>query len=228
MRFYQNFGEAVNEIRRDLAEMGIEVHPQTMQDKYVADDDDYSTKELQDYIYKVFNPLQSLDQLSVTQPWADAEFQERINIIDGPINPGEAYKLRDRVWNEFLHGGHFAYTYNERMYFQLEKIINELKLHPDSRQLYLSIWNPEIDTWNLGSGSRVPCSLGYLFQLRNGKLHMKYFMRSCDFVTHFHNDVYLAVRLMEYVAKSAGVEPGDFTHYIGSFHVYRKDIQGVF
>lgn len=226
MRFYMNFKEAVNEIRRDLAEMGTEIHPQTMQDKYVGDNPDYKTKELQDYCYTVFSAVDSLGDLAPTQPWADAEFEERVCGI--PVNPGMAYLLRNDVWSEFLHNGEFSYTYAERMAFQLRQIIEEAKIHPDSRQLYLSIWNPSIDAFCLGGVSRVPCSLGYLFQIRDGKLNIKYFMRSCDFATHMQNDIYLAVKLMEYVAKEIGVEPGNFTHYIGSLHVYAKDVEGVF
>lgn len=221
-----NFKEAINEIRRDLAEMGTEVHPQTMQDKFIGNDSDYQTKELQDYIYKVFDPLESLGDLQPSQPWADNELVERLSGI--PVNPGEAYKLRPDVWEEFLHEGKFAYTYAERLAPQLGIFIEELKKHPDSRQLYISIWDKGIDPSNLGGASRVPCSLGYLLQYRGAQLHITYFMRSCDFVTHYHNDVYLAVKLMEYIAQQAGVEPGNFTHYIGSLHVYAKDVQGVF
>jgi len=226
MRIFSNFAEALNEIKRDLAEMGTEIHPQTMQDKYVGDNPDYITKELQNYDYTVKNAVLSLDDLSPTQPWADAELAERLSGL--PINPGEAYRLRDSIWNEYLHDGRFSYTYAERMVGQVDKIIKEIQLRPESRQLYISIWEQHIDTHNLGGLSRVPCSLGYLFQLRNGKLNVTYIMRSCDFATHFHNDIYLAVKLMEYIAKSAGVEPGNFTHFIGSLHIYKKDTKGVF
>lgn len=226
MRIFQNFAEATNEVKRDLAEMGIDVHPQTMQDKNVANDDNYATKELQNYIYTVVDAVKSIDQLTPVQPWADAEFDERVAPYH--VNPGDAYGLRPDVWNEFLHDGEFAYTYNERMVFQLNTLIEELKTNPDSRQLYLSIWNPRRDIKKLGGQSRVPCSLGYLFQLREGKLNMTYFMRSCDFVTHFQNDVYLAVKLLQYVAEESGNIPGNFTHYMGSLHIYKKDTEGVF
>lgn len=225
MRIFSNFKEALNEIKRDLAEMGIEVHPQTMQDKYVGDNAEYSTKELQNYSYTVKDAASSTEQLFPTQPWADAELSERVSGLY--LNPGEAYLLRKDVWNEFLHEGRFAYTYPERMAGKLLTLINEIKARPESRQLYLNIWEGN-DLANLGGISRVPCSLGYLFQVRGGKLNVTYFMRSCDYATHFQNDVYLAVKLMEYIAQQTGYEPGNFTHFIGSFHIYRKDIGGVF
>ena len=53
-------------------------------------------------------------------------------------------------------------------------------------------------------------------------------MRSCDFSTHFANDVYLAIKLLEYVAELTGYEVGNFTHTIFSLHIYKKDLKGVF
>lgn len=228
MRIYVDWPECYEEVKRDLAEMGILVKPKTMQDKIIENNEAYETMELQNYSYSLLN-AKSNTITGVVQPWADAEFEERVNPI-GNINPGEAWKLRENVWTEYLHDGKMAYTYNERIMFndQLNKIIKRLKKDQDSRQLWLSIWNPAIDPDKLGGISRVPCSLGYNFQFRDGKLNMHYVMRSCDFNTHFINDVYLAIKLLEYVAKECGMEVGSFTHTMFSLHVYRKDISNVF
>lgn len=228
MRIYVDWHECYEEVKRDLAEMGILVKPKTMQDKVIENNEAYETMELQNYSYSLLN-AKSNAITRVVQPWADAEFEERINPA-GNINPGEAWKLREDVWTEYLHDGKMAYTYNERIMFnnQLNKIIKRLKEDRDSRQLWLSIWNPAIDPDKLGGISRVPCSLGYNFQFRDGKLNMHYVMRSCDFNTHFINDVYLAIKLLEYVAKECGMEVGSFTHTMFSLHVYRKDISNVF
>lgn len=233
MRIYIDWEEAYEEVKRDLAEMGILVKPKTMQDKKVEGNEDYETKELQNYCYTILN-AKSSDITGVTQPWADAEFGERVfdpirnNTV--PINPGEAYKLREDVWNEYLHDGKMAYTYNERIWYnkQIAKIVKRLAEDHDSRQLWLSIWNPGIDPDKLGGISRVPCSLGYNFQYREGKLNIHYVMRSCDFSTHFTNDVYLAIRLLEYVAGACNMEVGNFTHTMFSLHVYKKDVKDVF
>lgn len=228
MRIYVDWKEAQEEIKRDLAEMGIRVTPATMQDKCIFGNPDYETMELQNYSYQIVG-VKSSEITGVTQPWASLEFSERIN-PRGNVNPGRAWKTRSEVWDEFMHDGKFAYAYNERIMFnnQLNKIIERIKQDPDSRQLWLSIWNPAIDIDRLGGVSRVPCSLGYAFQVREGKLNINYLMRSCDFSTHFRNDVYLAVRMLEYVAGVTGYEVGSFTHTIFSLHIYKKDIEGVF
>lgn len=240
MRIYINADEMIEETKRDLAEMGIVVRPATMQDKYVKGNPDYETRELQNYSYCLLD-AKSQDIPGVIQPWADAEFEERVTDpflrheeygLSTPnfINPGKAWELRPEVWTEYLHEGKMAYTYNELLWKndQLTKVMGALINDPDSRQLWVSLWNPEKDPNFLGGLSRVPCSLGYAFQVRDGKLNMHYVMRSCDFATHFRNDVYLAIKLLEWVAEKTNYPVGSFTHTIFSLHVYNKDVEGVF
>lgn len=240
MRIYINAEEMIEETKRDLAEMGIVVRPATMQDKYIKGNPDYETRELQNYSYCLLE-AKSQDIPGVIQPWADAEFLERVTdpflrAPDGELsephflNPGKAWELRKEVWTEYLHEGKMAYTYNELIWNndQVTKIINRLKEDPDSRQLWISLWNPEKDPDFLGGVSRVPCSLGYGLQVRDGKLNLHYVMRSCDFATHFRNDVYLAIKFLEWVAEKTGYPVGSFTHTIFSLHVYNKDVEGVF
>lgn len=230
MRIYSNFKEAFSEIPRDLKEMGIKINTQTWQDK--SRKEGYSTHELQNYIYTVTRP--DVFRINPNQPWADHEFQERIN-QECPVNPGEAWKFRRDIWEDLLEpSGRFSYTYSERLFPQLKHIIHEIVEHPNSRQLYLGIWNPGIDFRRFGI-RRVPCSLGYYFQYRNRKLNITYLQRSCDFTTHFENDVYLAAMLQVWVCHQVneinpgfGCFPGTFTHWIGSLHVFEEDVKYVF
>lgn len=222
MRFYSDFRVANNEIRRDLAELGTFVHPQTMQDLSIADDEDYGTRELINYDYMVLEPL--LSDLNPSQPWADSEFIERINFTGE--SDARAWKLRPEIWQEFADRG-FSYTYGERYVNSLIEIIDELQVHPESRQLFLSVWNPFHDARKLGK-KRVPCSLGYWFVKRGGQLHMTYMQRSADLATHFQNDQYLSLKLQHHIANETGIPVGRFTHWIGSLHIYQKDVDGVF
>lgn len=229
MRIYQDFKEAIPEIKRDLVEMGIKIHPKTYQDKYIADDPNFETLELQNYIYSVVNPM--LAELDAVQPWADMEWEERKMGIEGlPVNPGSAWHLRAEVWSEFIQPNQkFAYTYSHRLsrYQQVQTIIKRIKDDPDSRQLFIAIWD-SADTRKLGGISRVPCSLGYQIQIRKEQLNLTYLQRSADLATHFVNDIYLAVVLQDFLAKSTGYNRGYFTHWLGSLHMFRKDSEGVF
>lgn len=224
MRIFMNWQECYEEIKRDLAEMGVKVYPKSMQDKVGV----FETLELQNYSYSLLN-ANSSEIEGVIQPWADAEFEERID-KSGNVNPGTAWELRSDIWSEYMHEGKMAYTYNERFFRnnQLTKIIERLKNDHDSRQLWLSVWDPNEDPDKLGGVSRVPCSLGYNFQFRDGALNIHYVMRSCDFSTHFVNDVYLGIKLLEYVAKEVNLPVGSFTHTIFSLHVYGEEVKEIF
>lgn len=239
MRFFVDFNEAKSEIKRDLKEMGLRTHTKTMQDKDISLDTNFETYELLNYIYTIVD--YTTKGLEPVQPWANLEFEERMQGVHGsPVNPGEAWKTRADVWEEFLEvptdndgkeigPPRFSYTYSQRFNSaqQFDHIANRLRIDPLSRQLYASVWQAHNDIQNLGT-HRVPCSLGYLFQCRHGKLNVTYFMRSCDLFTHYDNDCYLAIRLRDRIAEWVGLEPGTFTHYIGSFHVYQKDVEEVF
>ena len=222
MRFFTTFSDALNEMKRDVAELGSKVHPQTMQDKQIADDPDFETMEYRNAIFTVTKP--KIEDLTPTQPWADAEFTERVQGI--PPERGQAWKLRPEVWAEFAKRG-LGYSYGERYGYSLSAVINELEIHPDSRQTFLSVWDPEVDAGRFGV-VRVPCSLGYWFNLRGGKLHVSYLQRSADIITHFENDIYLTHRLQRYIAENIGAGIGHYTHWIGSLHAYRKDIADIF
>lgn len=229
MRIFTNYKQALNEIERDLREMGTVVHPATVQNKDVANDPNFDTYELQNYIYCVTQPR--IGDLSPTQPWADAEWQERLRGIHGfPVNPGVAWNFRDDVWKEFLNAdGEFDYVYSERLsaFDPVGRVISRLRADSDSRQLYISVWYPE-DIKYIGGERRVPCTLGYLVQVRRGEVDITYIQRSADFVTHFHNDLFMCRKLQEYIAEAVGKPAGHFTHWIGSLHVFKKDVAGVF
>lgn len=82
-------------------------------------------------------------------------------------------------------------------YGDLDDVVQQLKKSPLTRQAYLPIWFPE-DTGAV-HGERVPCSLGYHFLIREGKLNVTYFIRSVDFIRHFPDDVYMAMRLGQWM-----------------------------
>lgn len=223
-RFYANWSEAYDEIKRDLSENGVTIKTKSMQNKIIDGNPMFITKEIQNYSYVLLN-AKSSEITNVSQPWADAEFKERISKED--LNPGEAYKLRADVWDEFLVDGKMSYTYNGRYNRnnQLEKLIKAFKNDPNTRQGWLSVWDPNEDIDKLGGVGRVPCTLGYHFQYRNGKLNMHNVMRSCDLYTHFCNDVYLGIKLLEFVAKELSFEVGSYQQTIFSLHTYRKNFE---
>ena len=226
MRVYSNAYELMSEIFREVWEMGHIVHPHSMQNKKVEGNEDFSTKEITNYSYCLTN-LYYVDNLffadARAKEWADAEIGERVS--KDFYNPGTAWEMRKHIWEEFInYGGEFDYTYNQRLnkFNAIDRIIRELKINPDSRQAILTIWKAS-DIVSIGGENRVPCSIYYQLMVRDGKMNIIYNQRSADVVTHFGNDVYLAWKLMEYIAEKVGVKPGHLFHNIGSLHAYKKD-----
>ena len=257
MRIFSNPYEAVREVERELFEMGIDVHPQTMQNKDVADNEDFKTKEINAYGYKLTKyAWDNVDEISVIDylfpdvakgteicMYIAKEHDERWS--GEMMNPGTSYLEREKTWNQFLitrldtGEQKFDYTYSERFACQIHKITNELIKRPDTRQAVMTIHSninvlnqgpganivePSQDYRNMGGKGRIPCSMYYQFMIRDGRLNLIYTMRSCDFLTHFTVDMMLALRAQKLIAEHLKIECGDFTHFIGSLHAYKKDM----
>lgn len=119
-------------------------------------------------------------------------------------------------------------------YGDLADVVSLLANDPYTRQAYLPVWFPE-DTG--GGSKRAPCTIGYHFLMRDGRLDVNYHIRSCDFVRHFRDDLYLTVRLLLWVLAAArcvnyeqwgDVTPGLFVMQIGSLHIFRNDYHMMF
>ncbi len=127
------------------------------------------------------------------------------------------------------HGGpNSGIRYN---YGDLQDVVNLLKGDHHTRQAYLPIWFPE-DTGTV-DGQRVPCSLGYHFMIRAGLLHVTYMIRAVDFWRHFADDVYMAVRLGQWVrdeiesGQEANIGMGNLTMHTMSMHCFAGDMDAV-
>jgi hypothetical protein len=195
-------------------------------------------------------------------PWAEDHFQERVG--GEPLNPGEQYK--NWPWYKGNVTQHqtvikpedterkFSHTYMERYwpkhanrtasrmnagirytYGDLNDLVDLLVREPYTRQAFLPVWFPE-DTGAVHD-QRVPCSLGYHFLLREGALHCNYYIRSCDLLRHFRDDVYLTGRLCQWVVEKCrfrtvsegdqwwqGIMPGELTMIMSSLHIFEGDL----
>lgn len=246
MRIYSNAYELMSETGRNLTEMGTINKPKTYQNQVIEGKEDFETKELicEQYCLTDLPDPEWLFCYTHTKSWADAEFSERIS-GDSKLNPGKAWLLNQDMWSEFLVRSKddpnkpvFDYTYAERMNVlakynknlqtYLDNIISLLKDDNDTRKAVLSIFNPSIDANHLDGVARIPCSMYYDFLVRldakgHKQLNICYHQRSCDFIGHFGDDVYLAWSLMQYVAEKIGVKQGYLYHTIDSLHAYKKD-----
>lgn len=188
------------------------------------------------------------DLINPNLPWAEDHFQERV--AGQPTNPGEEYK--NWPWwkgqdTKAMDDMVFSHTYQERFwpkyaglapgmeqhvgirypYGDLSDVVSHLAENPLSRQATFPIFFPE-DT-GVKHGGRVPCTLHYHFLRRRGRLHLWYPIRSCDAVRHFRDDIYMAVRLAQWVLVQLDweeVELGFLNFNAYSFHAHKGDLHG--
>lgn len=118
-------------------------------------------------------------------------------------------------------------------YGDLGDVVKQLAEDPLTRQAYLPVWFPE-DTG--GGDKRAPCTIGYHFIMRDNLLDVTYQIRSCDLMRHFRDDVYLTVRLAEWVLEEVrklnddwfNVGLGQFHMHMTSLHVFVNDWRMLF
>lgn len=177
-------------------------------------------------------------QIKPNLPWADDHFEERV--CGKPLNPGEQWKKWPwaRSAARFIEGGKFNHTYMTRYwpkedhptYGDMIDLVNLLVEQPMTRQAWIPIFFPE-DT-GVGDGGRKPCSLGYQFIIRGQEMHCYYPLRSCDFIRHYADDVYLTIRLMLWVLETCrrcnpffdNVKPGSLFVHCTSLHLFTNDM----
>lgn len=194
-------------------------------------------------------------QLNPNLPWAEDHLKERISGI--PSNPGASYKNWPYYKEErgMKEGEVFSHTYQERFWpkkanletmettysnhgirYELGDLHSLLKLldrDPQTRQAFLPIWFPE-DT-GAEHGGRVPCTLGYHFMVVKGRLNITYYMRSCDIIRHFKDDVYLACRLLQEAIFALRVMGHNFDNinigtidiFINSLHCFAHEVPNL-
>lgn len=208
------------------------------------------------FMYQMPQTVRSAQkQIKPDLPWSEDHFQERIG--RRPINPGVEHanwpyhangadlhlkggkydhNYMERMWPKQLHhemfdsqmqGSHWEFSGYRFEVGDLDDVVTQLASEPGTRQAYLPIWFPE-DT-GATAGQRVPCSLGYHFIIRDGLLHVQYNLRSCEIYRHFTNDIYMAVRLGQWVAEqlamthAVDVMLGQLTTHIVSLHGFVGD-----
>jgi hypothetical protein len=204
-------------------------------------------------------PHELIAMVEPNLPWAEDHFHERVS--GKPLNPPPSHEWwpYQQGGNSNHRGetGIFSHTYPERFwpkfadekgytdeqhrvvqntgiryeYGDLYDLVDLLIRNPYTRQAYLPVWFPE-DLQAAVDRQRVPCTLGYHFLTTDRSVDVTYHIRSCDFMRHFRDDVYMAGRLCQWVVShmndnlEAGDEqwyPGTLIMNIGSLHCFDGD-----
>ena len=261
---YANFSKAIAAIDHQMQHYSYSIHTEKWQSIDISRKPEAEMKELLNVTFQVVLQSDEYDtyrqDIGPNLPWADRHFElERVS--GAPINPGTTWRewpyglsadkfrkeevfshsYAERYWPKLANGGAYCdptkpvplrgvrYPYGD-----LHDVVNLLHREPLTRQAYLPVWFPE-DT-GVVHGERVPCTLGYHFMQRQGHLHVYYPIRSCDYVRHFRDDLYLTVRLTLWILQRLrglddrwrDVMPGFFTFWAGSLHCFINDYRKLY
>lgn len=119
-------------------------------------------------------------------------------------------------------------------YGDLQDLVELLAEEPYTRQAWIPTFFPE-DTGK-SDGGRKMCTLGYQIMVRDGEAHIWYPLRSCDFVRHWADDCYLAIRMLMWIADQcrriaprnwSEIKLGTFAMHCTSLHIFRSDREGL-
>ncbi|WP_234401954.1 thymidylate synthase [Thermobifida halotolerans] len=102
---------------------------------------------------------------------------------------------------------------------QLDRVRRLLLEDPDTRRAVIQLYDPGRDSV---LNKDVPCTLGFRFLLRDGRLRMHTTMRSQDLWLGFCYDIFTFSVLHELMAHWVGAELGEYHHQVDSLHLYAK------
>lgn len=156
---------------------------------------------------------------------------------DGELGP--VYGSQWRKWEKFEYD-RMAKKYRVSHVDQIQNVLDQIRLNPDSRRLIVSAWNvADIPRMKL-----PPCHLLFQFYVgedtvrargRNeaeltkkvGRLDCQLYQRSADMALGVPFNIASYAALLMMVAQECGLTPGIFTHTLGDAHMYLNHVDGV-
>ncbi|MDZ7791766.1 MAG: thymidylate synthase [Xanthomonadales bacterium] len=119
---------------------------------------------------------------------------------------------------------------------QLEEVVEQIRLRPDSRRHVVSAWNPADlpdeaaspqENARAGRMALAPCHCLFQFYVADGRLSCQLYQRSADCFlgVPFNIASYALLTLM--VAQVTDLEPGEFIHSFGDAHIYLNHLEQV-
>lgn len=110
---------------------------------------------------------------------------------------------------------------------QLSAAYYALKNNPNTRQVVLEYYKPDIDIPNTDGTSKasdIPCNVASIVKIRNKKLDWTQIMRSNDVILGLPYNIVQFTFLQEVLAGWLRIEVGKYTHFSDSMHMYLSDI----
>jgi thymidylate synthase len=174
--------------------------------------------------FTIENPLDRIihnETRGFNVEYAEAEWQWYLSGDDSVDKLGEIYGKVPAIWERMAIGPkrlvNSNYGYQWERGYQLDKVVQQLKDNPNSRQAAISIYDgKEISKYR----KDTPCTYAVQFTVLDNKLNMCVVMRSNDLWFGFCNDQYQFSKLQEMVSKRTGYDVGTYYHFAHNLHLY--------
>lgn len=111
----------------------------------------------------------------------------------------------------------------DRVINQLEDVIRMIQEDPNSRRLIVTAWNPA----DVPKMALPPCHTLFQFYVAKGKLSCQLYQRSADIFLGVPYNIASYALLTMAIARSTGLEVGEFIHTLGDAHIYLNHMEQV-
>ena len=218
------FGKTANEVDCDIFQK-LEMFGQTVSGR------NGQTKELTHVCMTIADPTQRWIQCRKPVLSPAFAIAELVMLMNG----NDEAKLLN-VWNPALpkyQGKYSRYpgAYGRRLRYsfgfdQINRAYNALKNNPESRQVVMEIWKPDIDLPQIEgrpNNDDIPCNICSLLKIRDEKLLWTQIMRSNDIAFGLPYDFLQFTFLQEIIAGWLRVKVGEYMHISDSLHMYKDN-----
>jgi thymidylate synthase len=104
---------------------------------------------------------------------------------------------------------------------QIAELISQIRQTPDSRRMIVSAWN----VTDLPKMALMPCHSLFQIYVANGRLSCQLYQRSADVFLGVPFNIASYALLTMMLAQVCDLEPGEFIHSFGDFHLYNNHLE---
>lgn len=180
-------------------------------------------------------PLTTLRKVFPRTPW-----MELFWMLSGSTNANLLKEKNIKIWDgnttrEYLDNNgltHLQEGFGGKIYGhqfrsfnghtdQLLDVYTSLRVNPNSRRHFISLWNPS----ELKEAALPPCHVSYQFVVLGDTLNLKFYQRSSDFILAGNVNFTFATFFLQFMAKALGYKVGRVSHSIGDCHIYSNHLE---
>lgn len=144
--------------------------------------------------------------------WATKEICDRYSLPEGDLGP-----IYGPQWRAYR-------AWDGRSIDQVTRLIEEIKVFPDSKRMMVDSWNPaDVDRVMVAPCHGTP----WKCIVAEGELNLLMVQRSCDLLVGVPFNIASYSLLFLMLAQVTGLKPGEFIHFLMDIHIYDNQVDGA-